>query len=167
MNESKRLAEQMSKALNGGAWHGPSWREALDGIGREEAIHRPIPEAHSIAEVLLHATTWNDVVRRRLEGESPDVSDAEDWPSVAFPNEDAWRVAVARFFETGRALVETVERFPPEKLHAKRPGVDDTWHGLAIGQLQHVLYHAGQVGLLRKSRPAVGVGRLKPASASA
>ena len=165
MNESKRLAEQLTKALNGGAWHGPSWREALEGIGLEEAGHRPIPEAHSIAEVLLHATTWNDVVRRRLEGESPKVSDAEDWPAAAFRDEDAWSAAVARFFETGKALAETVERFPPEKLHATRPNVDGTWYQLVVGQLQHVLYHAGQVGLLRKARRAAGVGQ--PGSAGA
>ena len=152
MNEGKRLADQLTRALNGDAWHGPSWREALEGIGREASVYRPIPEAHTIAEVLLHATTWNDVVRRRLEGESPKVTDSEDWPSVAFQDEEAWFAAVARFFETGKALTETVGGFPPDKLHDKRPGGDDTWFHLIIGQLQHVLYHAGQVGLLKKAR---------------
>jgi hypothetical protein len=157
MNESERLADQLTKALKGGAWHGPSWREALEGVRREEAVHRPIPEAHTIAEVLLHATTWHDVVRRRLEGESPQVTDAEDWPNMAFQDEGAWAAAVARLFETGGALVETVRRFPPAKLHEKRPGVDATWYELIIGQLQHVLYHAGQIGLLKKARTDAGV----------
>jgi len=158
MNESKRLAEQLTKALNGNAWHGPSWREALEGVGREAAVHRPIPEAHTIAEVLLHATTWHDVVRRRLEGESPEVSDAEDWPSVALNDDGQWSAAVARLFKTGEALAETVGRFPAEKLHEKRPGVDATWYELIIGELQHVLYHAGQVGLLKKASVKAGVG---------
>src|SRR6266496_1112352 len=83
MNESERLADQLTRALNGGAWYGPSWREALEGITREAALYRPIPEAHTIAEILLHATTWHDVVRRRLEGESPEVSDTQDWPTAA------------------------------------------------------------------------------------
>src|SRR5262245_27233892 len=152
MNESERLAEQLTKALNGGAWHGPSWREALDGIGRDAALHRPIPEAHTIGEVLLHAATWNDVVRRRLAGELPQVSDAEDWPTAGFSDEKAWSAAVARLFETGTALTEVVGRFPAEKLHEKRPGADGTWYELIVGQLQHVLYHAGQVGLLKKAR---------------
>ena len=151
MNESKRLAEQLAKALNGDAWHGPSWRETLEGIDCGAANHRPISGAHSIAEVVQHATTWNDVVRRRLEGESLQVSDAEDWPNVDLAEEGAWTAARARLFETGRGLTEAVARFPAEKLHEKRPGVDGTWHDLIIGQLQHVLYHAGQVGLLRKA----------------
>lgn len=157
MNESERLAEQLTKALNGGAWHGPSWREALEGIGREAALHRPIPQAHSIAEILLHTTTWLDVVHRRLQGESPNVTHSEDWPEAAFHDDGAWSAAVARMFDSGAALVETVRRLSPEKLGEKRPGVDGTWYELVIGELQHVLYHGGQVGLLAKGRVAAAV----------
>src|SRR5881396_2873661 len=106
MNDSERLADQLKRALTGGAWHGPSWGETLEGITREVALHRPIPEAHTIAEIVLHATTWHDVVRRRLHGESPEISEAEDWPTAAFADEAAWSAAVARLFETGNALVK-------------------------------------------------------------
>jgi hypothetical protein len=157
MNESQRLADQLTRALNGDAWHGPSWREVLEGITREAALYRPIPEAHTIADIVLHATTWHDVVRRRLEGESPEVSDAQDWPATAFADDAAWSAAVARLFETGGALAATVGRFPPEKLHQKRPGMDGVWYGLVIGELQHVLYHAGQVALLKKAHARVAV----------
>lgn len=151
MNDSERLADQLKRALYGDAWHGPSWREVLEGVTREAAIHRPIPEAHTIAEVLLHATTWHEVVRRRLQGESPAISDAENWPVSTFADEAAWSKAVAQLFETGDALVATVGRFPAEKLHKERPGVDGVWFELIIGELQHVLYHAGQVAILKKA----------------
>ena len=157
MNESERLADELGRALNGGAWHGPSWREALDGITREAALNRPIAEAHTIAEILLHATTWHDVVRRRLEGETPEVSDAQDWPAAALTDDAAWSAAVARLFESGSTLTETVRRFPAGTLHEKRPGTDGTWFGLIIGELQHVLYHAGQVALLKKASVHVAV----------
>lgn len=157
MNESLRLADQLTKALNGEAWHGPSWKETLAGVTREAALHRPIPEAHTIAEIVLHAAVWHDVVRRRLEGETPDISDAQDWPSTTFTDEPAWTAAVARLFETGSALVATVSKFPAEKLHEKRPSTDGTWYELIIGELQHVLYHAGQVGVLKKAHVRVTV----------
>jgi uncharacterized damage-inducible protein DinB len=157
MNESERLADQITKALNGGAWHGPSWREALEGVTPEAALQRPIPEAHSIGEILLHAATWHDVVRRRIEGETPEVSDAQDWPVAKFADESAWKAAVSRLFETGSALAETVRCFPAETLQDKRPGVDGTWYDLIIGELQHVLYHAGQVALLKKASVRVPV----------
>lgn len=152
MSEIERLAEQLHRGLNGGAWYGPSWREILDGLSREAALHRPIPEAHNIAEIVLHNTTWHDVVRRRLDGESPQVSDAEDWPETDFPDEAAWAKAVERMFETGRALCERIRRFPEERLPERRPGLSDTWFGMISGELQHVLYHAGQAALLRKAQ---------------
>lgn len=151
MNESERLAAEIEKALNGAAWHGPSWRDALASVDRPRALHRPIPEAHTIAEIVLHSTTWHDVVRRRLEGETPEVSDAQDWPPVDLPDEAAWAAAVGRLFETGRVLCGTVRRFPSERLLERRPVGDETWAELAIGELQHMLYHAGQIGLLRKA----------------
>ncbi len=151
MNESERLASELEKALNGGAWHGPSWREALEGVTRREALARPIPGAHSIAEIVLHATTWHDVVRRRLEGESPEVSDAQDWPAGPPPGDEAWRACVDRLLETGRSLYETVRRLPAERLQEARPSGDGTWFELVVGALQHDLYHAGQVGILRKA----------------
>jgi hypothetical protein len=96
-------------------------------------------------------TTWNDVVRRRMEGETPNVTGALDWPKVTLKDEKTWQAVVAKLFESGDALAETVAAFPVEKLHRKRPNVPGTWYDLMLGQLQHILYHAGQVGLLKKS----------------
>jgi DinB superfamily len=157
MNESQRIADQISKALNGDAWHGPSWREILDGVGRDAAVHRPIPEAHSIADVVLHATTWHDVVRRRLQGETPEITDALDWPKASLADEPAWDLVRARLFESGKGLTEIVASFPEAKLLEKRPGVDGTWYELIIGELQHVLYHAGQAALLKKAHVPAAV----------
>ncbi len=150
-NDTQRLAEQIQKALEGEAWHGPSWREVLEGVSREAALTRPIPRAHTIAEIVAHATTWHDVVRRRLNGETPQVTDAEDWPDPAAANDDAWAKAVSRLMETGHALRKTVEAFPAARIHEPRPGLDQTWHTLIIGELQHMLYHAGQVAILWKA----------------
>jgi len=151
MNESERLAMELDKALNGGAWHGPSFREALDGVDLPAALERPIPNAHSIAEIVLHATTWHDVVRRRLDGETPQVPDEQDWPAAVPADAAAWDAALQRLGETGRALCERVRTFPVDKLHEQRPRIDDTWYGLISGELQHVIYHAGQIAVLRKA----------------
>ena len=157
MNENERLADQLERALNGNAWHGPSWREVLEGVSREAALQRPIPEAHTIAEIVLHTTTWLDVVRRRLGGEVPEVSDAMDWPNARVQDDAAWAATRERLFESGRALKDAIARFPVERLHEKRPNLDETWYGLVIGGLQHVLYHAGQAAFLKKAVARISV----------
>ena len=151
MNETERLTRELEKSLFGGAWHGPSWSEVLAGVSEADALRRPISNAHTIAEIVAHATTWFGVVARRIEGESPQVSDAEDWPKVASLTEGDWSQLKDRSLETARILVETVRRISPERLVEPRPGMKDTWFELVTGELQHVLYHAGQVGVLRKA----------------
>ncbi len=49
MNDCERLAQELDRALEGAAWHGPSWREALDGVDPQAAARRPIAGAHTIA----------------------------------------------------------------------------------------------------------------------
>lgn len=44
-----------------------------------------------------------------------------------------------------------IARFPEAKLGRKRPKVDATWSVLIYGQVEHCLYHAGQVALLRRA----------------
>jgi DinB superfamily len=154
MNASEHLAQELDKALNGGAWHGPSLREALEGVDLAAAVQRPIPEAHSIAELVHHTTTWQDVVRRRLGGETPQVSEAENWPPAPPADEAAWQGALRRLFDSGRELHAVVRAFPLDRLHEKRPGIEDTWYAMISGELQHLTYHAGQVVILRKSARA-------------
>ena len=42
MSEVKRIADQLERAFEGGAWHGPSVREVLDGVTAEQALSRPL-----------------------------------------------------------------------------------------------------------------------------
>ena len=93
MSESKRLADQFERALEGEAWHGPSWREVVQGVGAVDAVRKPVPDAHSIAEIVLHVTTWHEVAKRRLEGESPEVSPEQDWPVASFASDREWFAA--------------------------------------------------------------------------
>jgi hypothetical protein len=151
MNESERLARQVERALEGEAWHGPSVRELLEGVSADDAVARPIRDGHSIAEIVAHATTWHGVVTQRLKGESPEVSNELDWPVVSRLTEAEWEGARSSLLRTGDELRRTVVSFPVARLHEERAGVSGTWYDLIVGELQHVLYHAGQIALLRKA----------------
>ena len=48
MTEAARMAEQMRRVMVGGAWHGPSVLEALDGLPAAAAALHPVPGAHSV-----------------------------------------------------------------------------------------------------------------------
>jgi hypothetical protein len=86
------IADLLRKAYSGEAWHGPSVKEALAGVGATEASAHPLPRAHSVWELVLHITFWKDTVRRRLEGEPVgDVRSGENWREVRETTEESWK----------------------------------------------------------------------------
>ncbi len=139
--ESPRIARQLVRAVRGPAWHGPSFHEAIRGVSAADAARKPIPGAHSIWKLVLHTTAWLRIVRLRAEKRSPRrITRAMNWPDPGPVQARRWRRAVAgldaevtRLARTIRALDD--ERLPYLALH---------------GVVQHTIYHAGQIVLLRK-----------------
>jgi len=152
--ESQRIADQIARAARGPAWHGPSMRQALSGVAAAEASARPVPGAHTIAEIVAHSAAWIDIVRMRLEGTGGEqVDDAMDWPPVEPVDASTWRTLVAKLDQAVAALESSVSQVDDGRLDDELPGVDDNWTAYASlhGVVQHLLYHAGQVILLRKA----------------
>ena len=69
MTEIERILDQLKRAYEGEAWHGPSVREALAGVSAAQAHARPLNNAHSIWELTHHIAVWENAGRRRLEGD--------------------------------------------------------------------------------------------------
>src|SRR5438034_11536829 len=89
MSEIKRINDQLKRAFEGTAWHGPSVSEVLAGVTAEQAAAHPIAGAHSIWELTLHIATWERAGRRRIQESDPvEVSDEEDWPAVEDRSEE-------------------------------------------------------------------------------
>src|SRR5437899_6585540 len=79
MSRIDQVVDQLHRAFDGEAWHGPALMEVLEGIDAETAADRPIPGAHSIWELVLHITAWEGVVASRIQGQIVTVSDEENF----------------------------------------------------------------------------------------
>ena len=69
ISEIKEIIEELKNIHDGNAWHGASLTDALEGIACEQAAAHPLKNAHGIWEIVAHIKGWEDVFRRRLEGE--------------------------------------------------------------------------------------------------
>jgi uncharacterized damage-inducible protein DinB len=152
------LSEQVRLAHEGPAWHGASLVENLAGINAEQAASRPIPDAHSVWEIVLHLTGWTREVARRLAGGGPRAPAEGDWPAVGRVSAPAWTQALSALGEAHAALADAVGRFPEARWNERVGGERDAPLGTGVshaamvaGLLQHDAYHGGQIGLLRKS----------------
>src|SRR6266699_2455737 len=110
MTEPARLADQIRRAFEGEAWHGDSVLELLKDVDAVTATAHPIPNAHSIWDLVLHIAAWDDAVRRRTGGTAVTLSDEENFPSIKDTSETAWRKALDHMKRAHNELVKAVKR---------------------------------------------------------
>src|SRR5712692_814076 len=152
MTEIERILDQLRRTYEGDAWHGPAVREVLAGITAEQAHARPLQNAHSIWELVHHMAVWESVGRRRLEGDRAqiDISSPDDWPPADDTAENAWEQAKAALDRGHQALVAAIARVPESRLDAPVFEGMSTVYVTLHGVIQHDLYHAGQIAMLKK-----------------
>jgi uncharacterized damage-inducible protein DinB/heme-degrading monooxygenase HmoA len=149
-DEVAALADELHRIGEGEAWHGPSLAELLDDVSAERAAARPLAHGHSIWELVLHVAAWTDVFRRRIEGEAVEEPEDGDFPPVQQTTAEAWAGAKARLRTGHRKLVKAVAGLSAERLEAKIHGRDYSTRFQVQSAVRHVVYHSGQIGLLRK-----------------
>ena len=152
--ECDHIAHELASAINGEAWYGNSLREILKDVTAEKAQRHPIPNAHSISELLLHVEAWVKFTLGAVEGQPippwPAMPVELDWPVVADTSDPAWRLVMESFFAHHMKLVERIKAFTDERLEASVPGRTYNFHRLFHSVIQHAIYHAGQFSLLTK-----------------
>jgi uncharacterized damage-inducible protein DinB len=153
MSEIQRIEDQLRRAFEGNAWHGPAVRELLADVTAAKAAGRPLPNAHSIWEIALHMATWERVVHQRLQGETvANLPTEQDWPPVRDTSEAAWRQAVRDLEQANHDLHAAIAQSNEARLADMAPGKDHSVYVMLHGIIQHDLYHAGQIAVLKKAQ---------------
>ncbi len=150
-NEPLRIADQLRRAFDGSAWHGPALLELLKDVDAAAAAAKPLPSVHSIWELVLHIAAWDGAVLHRLDGKKAQLKAAQNFPRVPEPTEAAWREALEHTKRTHDALVKTVAALPDQRLRDRVPGKRYDFYYMLHGLVQHELYHAGQIAILKKT----------------
>lgn len=150
MSEAARIADQLRRAFEGNAWHGPALLELLQDVDAATAAAKPLPSVHSIWELVLHIAAWDGAVLRRLGGKKAQLKSAQNFPRVPAPTEAAWREAIERMKRTHETLINAVAALPDSRLRDRVPGKRYDFYHMLHGLVQHELYHAGQIAILKK-----------------
>lgn len=150
-----RILDELRRAWDGGPWHGDALKTILRGFPPEAADARPVPNAHTATEIVLHLAAWTREVTRRLrDGVARDPAEG-DWPAAAGSD---FRATVDGLGSAHAALLQEVAAFPPDALDDTVNDARDATGGAGVsygvmlhGIAQHYAYHGGQVALLRKT----------------
>ncbi len=157
MREVDWLLSLLDQAYDSKSWHGTNLRGSIRGLTPRQVSWRPRPDRHNIWEIVVHAAYWKYAVWRRLAS-APRGSfplEGSNWfrrPERA--GDRGWRQDVALLDEMHRLLRDGVERLTPKGLGLRRRGSPFDNRALVTGAAAHDLYHAGQIQLLKRLRPA-------------
>ncbi len=151
MTEVERIEDQLRRAIGGDAWHGPSVKEVLTDVTAQQATAKPVQGAHSIWELLFHMGAWEGVALQRLNGDKTPLPDDQNWPLDNPPGDREWNAAWTSFENQNQQLRKAILQLTDDQLEGQVPGTDHSFYHLLHGVVQHDLYHAGQIVLLKKA----------------
>ena len=154
MNEIDRIADQARRTFEGPAWHGPALKEVLRDVGAQQAHTRPLAEAHTIWELVLHVMAWQKVALRRLGGEQvTDLPPDVDFPRIVEVTEAAWQRTLSELDGLHSETMAVIKAMADSGLDEIVGGVDAEWTAYQTlhGLIDHNLYHAGQIAILKKA----------------
>jgi uncharacterized damage-inducible protein DinB len=152
MSEISFIVDQLKLAFEGEPWHGPALMEVLEGIDAKAALDRPIGKAHCIWELVVHLAGWEQVVAKRLQGQTATLTDSQNFGHLDSTTEQSWMSAVAILRENHAQLIKLVSSLPESRLTERVPGKDYDVRFMLYGAIQHAAYHAGQIAILKRAR---------------
>ena len=152
MDESQRIRRQLKLAYHGPAWHGPALGRILEGVAEPAASAHPLPGAHSIREIVAHIAAWMRAAAQTIErNEYVFLQGEQDWPPARDAFEASWKALLQDLERAQEQLSAAIRALPEARLEETIPGREYTFYDLLHGVVQHNLYHAGQIALLKKA----------------
>jgi len=151
------ITNEIQKAFNGDAWHGNHVMQVLNNVKVENAFEHFIPQAHSIAEIALHLTSWTEEVTSRIMGMPAGEPVKGDWPIPESETPQGWEKIIFDFKVANEELIRQCMELDSNQLDGKVVGESNTMAATGVtkaellsGLTQHHAYHAGQISLISK-----------------
>jgi uncharacterized damage-inducible protein DinB len=158
MPEIRRIADQLQRAFDGDPWYGSPLMKILGGVTAPQAAARPIKDAHSIWQIVLHIAAWQGAVLERLAGKAARLPAEGDWPEISDRSDAGWQNTLALLTERHNELMKAISGLTDDQLKQTVGEERDpaTGSGVSVyytlhGIIQHNIYHAGQIAILKKA----------------
>ena len=149
--ERARIYDELRRAYDGDAWHGPPLREVLKGATGARAAAQHPRLTHSVWVLVNHLAAWTEVVAQRItEWRAIGEPEAGNFPPVPDTSEAAWAAALDNLDRQHRRLLDVIVGLNAAQLDETVPGKTYPVAVMLHGTAQHYAYHAGQIALLKK-----------------
>ena len=151
-----RYYAQQIEAINyKSLWIGSNIMEKIDGISEKTAFIRPIPELHSVAELIGHLTALNiDVVNKiRIKHGIEQSYRPKDWRDNKELKTIGWKQLKEDYQKSIVSLSVYIRDKPDsflEEVYEEDYKSSHPFEFILEGVIHHMLYHLGQIGITIK-----------------
>lgn len=150
------LLQQLQDIQKGKLWMGASYERKLNSIDESLVFVRPLPDLHSIAEILSHITFWREEALIKIKtGKGTKTDDCEEnWLSLEKLKAKGWSAIKDEYDKSLVALIallkEKDDSFLDELYYDTDFKGEYAYSFLINGMLHHDIYHLGQLGIIIK-----------------
>ncbi len=147
---------QLKDIQDGKNWMGANFSRKLGMISQEEAFVRPMPNLHSVAEIISHLTVWRKETIVKIETGKGTLTDdsEENWLPNHKLKEIGWNKIRAEYRDSLSKMIELLQTKNDSFLNEKYYDTDFKgyypYQFVIHGMLHHDIYHLGQLGIIIK-----------------
>jgi uncharacterized damage-inducible protein DinB len=143
---------QLKDVQNGVTWYDDNIEDKINYIPASHAFVRPLPEIHSVAELVSHMLVWRRDTIGKLKGQESNLSihSPENWKSNDQLQMIGWDRLKKDLRESQEELVNYLSDKDDQYLTETMYKNEFSLKYLVEGLLHHDLYHLGQIGITIK-----------------
>ncbi len=153
--EIKQYISDFETVFNGEPWYGKSLMSVVKTANSKKVYQKQNPEAHSAYEITYHLYAWRDLLVKRLNGDTKSkisMDSAEDWSPLPKDQTAAtWKKLLAQLEQNQKELLAALPKWKDADLDKNFAGTAYSLRTHLNGQLQHDIYHIGQIALALKN----------------
>ena len=153
--EINYFISEFETIYDGEPWYGKSLKAVMRDADPQEVFNKPNLAGHSAWEIARHLYAWRELLAKRLNGDSKSkisMNSADDWaPLPEEKNAAQWEALIKKMEQTQQDLLKGLARMKDADLDEKFAGTDYSLRIFLNGQIQHDIYHIGQIALATKS----------------
>jgi uncharacterized damage-inducible protein DinB len=156
------IINQLMAIQEGKVWVGSTYESKLRQINEENAFIRPLPDMHSVAEIVAHLTTWRkeSILKIRTGKGSLTDDDEANWYANEKLKEQTWAAILADYKASLSTLIELLNSKEDDFLNQTYYDTDFKgnypYSFVIDGMLHHDIYHLGQIGMIVKYLEPIG-----------
>lgn len=153
--EIKNYITEFETIYNGEPWYGKSLMAVIKDADPKDVFKKQKSSAHSAYEITHHLYAWRDLLVKRLLGDTTSsikVNSKEDWAPLPKEQTDgSWKELIKNLEQNQKELIKALPKWDNGSLDKDFAGTSYSLRTFLNGQIQHDIYHIGQIALAIKN----------------